>query len=91
MCVDYLRIADDIAYKPNRSELVEISEDSDQNDPNDPLVQNLRLSGFRHVWMLELTKDTCTGMRVMENSPQRYTKRMKQRSIGPSSLFRVAP
>ena len=49
MCVDYLRIADDIAYKPNRSELVEISEDSDQNDPNDPLVQNLRLSGFRHV------------------------------------------
>ena len=27
----------------------------------------------------------------MENSPQRYTKRMKQRSIGPSSLFRVAP
>ena len=49
MCVDYLRIADDIAYKPNRSELVEISEDSDQNDPNDPLVQNLRLSGFRQV------------------------------------------
>ena len=41
--------------------------------------------------MLELTKDTCTGMRVMENSPQRYTKRMKQRSIGQSSLFRVAP